>query len=480
MPKTKISYRTMIMTYITYTIMVLMGHLRDQFGKIFTPWNYRNFYVQDGIPPLYTTLESFFIRRLYTRICDCWNRPIEGIPGKEIKIYERVSRDNNRSFRLTGKKIPALNFGSYNYLGFANPDDANIEACLQAVDAYDLNSAYPVADELFCKSTQQSPDTSPPRSVLEKELAQFLHKEDCIVFSMGFGTNTWVLSALLEDSLVFSDVNNHASLVCGMKLTNAQVIIFEHNSMADLERKLRFYLPQGQPETHRAWRRIFVIVEGVFSMEGTIVRLPELVALKKRYGFFIYLDEAHSIGAVGETGRGVCEHLRVPFDDVDILMGTFSKSFSAAGGYIAGSRALVHMLRTRCDASLFSEQLCPVVCTQILLCLRRIQTEPERLARLRENTAYLRRKLRRLRFQTLGDPASPVVPILICTPGKLGVFSRLCLELGLAVVVVGYPATPILTSRVRLCVSAAHTKEDIDRALSIIDGVGTILGLKAL
>ncbi|KAI4292544.1 serine palmitoyltransferase [Pancytospora philotis] len=466
----KIPYSVMIMTYISFAVMLVMGHVRDAAGKIFKPWKYKIFFEQNGIPPLYTAFESFYIRRMYRRICDCWNRPIVGIPGRKVRIQERVPVDYNREFTLSGKTIESLNFGSYNYLGFAEDTEINRPVCLDALDRYGVNCAYAGAEGAPCE----------PVRTLEKEMAAFLHQEDCIVYSMGFGTNTWALSALVTDALVFSDAYNHTSLINGLKTTNATVVVFQHNDMRDLEHKLRFHITQGQPETHRSWRRIFVVVEGIYSMEGTMVELPRLVELKKKYNFFIYMDEAHSIGAIGKTGRGVCEHTGVDFKDIDFMMGTFSKSFAGAGGYVAGSAKHIDFLRACSDGFLYAEQMPPVVATQILTCLRRIIAEPERIARLLRNTRFLRRELKRLSFATLGDPVSPVVPILICTPGKMGMFSQLCLEFGLAVVVVGYPATPILESRVRLCVSSAHRRSDIRRALRIIDNVGTILGLKSV
>ncbi|KAI5168725.1 serine palmitoyltransferase [Pancytospora epiphaga] len=469
MGRQHVSYNVMLATYISYILIVVIGHIRDQIGKIFVPKKYKCFYEQNKIPPLYTTFESFFIRRIYKRISDCWNRPISSTPGKNIKIEARISTDDNSTFQVTGTTIPALNLGSYDYLGFASEPTLTRDECIKTLESYNLNSASAPCEYVECPIVQK----------LEQEMADFLHKEDCIVFSMGFGTNSWVLSALVNDSLVFSDVNNHTSIICGVKLTNAHVVIFEHNNMASLESKLRFYLSQGQPETHRIWKKVFVIVEGIYSMEGTIVKLNELVELKKKYKFYLYVDEAHSIGAIGKTGRGVSEHLNVNFSDVDILMGTFSKSFCGAGGYVSGSKSLIRYLRANCDGVLYAEQLAPVVATQILFCLRKIVEDSSRIVKLRENTLLLREKLKKLSFPTLGDKYSPVVPVLIYAPGKLGEFSRLCLLSGLAVVVVGYPATPVLESRARLCLSSSLTREEIEKALVVIDNVGTVLGLKA-
>lgn len=468
MGKMRIYYRTIILTYLSFVILVLTGHIRDQFGKIFTPWNYNHFYEINGIPPIYTTFESFFIRRLYQRICDCWNRPIAGVPGKIIDILERVSNDGNKTFKFTGNKIRSLNFGSYNYLGFAESAEITGNATIEALEAYDINYAYPTADY----------EPNDIVKTLEKEMAEFLYKEDCIVFSMGFGTNTWNIPMIMTDSLIFSDELNHTSLICGIRMSKSKVVIFKHNNMKDLEKKLIFHISQGQPETHRAWRKIFVVVEGIYSMEGTMVDLVKLVELKKKYKFYIYMDEAHSIGAMGRTGRGICEHLNVDFNDIDFLMGTYSKSFGGFGGYIAASKEVVSFLRQYSDASLYGEQMSPVIATQILGCLREIIRDQSRIKKLQENSRFMRTKLKKLGFQLLGHKDSPIVPVLIFNPGKIGEFSRTCLLKGLAVVVVGYPATPVISSRVRLCLSASHTIEDIEKTIQIIKKIGTILGMR--
>lgn len=468
MPSRLYVYQTMILTYMAYSVIIIIGHLKDQFGKIFTPWRYKMFYDTDGFPPLYTTFESFFIRRIYRRIADCWNRPVVGFPGKVTYIQERISEDHNSTFNITGNILRTLNFGSYNYLGFGNRNDRIKRAVLEAVDKHDLNHPYPSIDN----------GPYPLVRELEREMADFIGTEDCIVHSMGFGTNTWTLSALLTDALVFSDVYNHTSLITGIKLTNANVVIFNHNDMRDLENKLIYSISQGQPETHRSWKKIFVLVEGIFSMEGTMAKLPELIELKRKYKFYLYIDEAHSCGAIGKTGRGICEHFQVDPKEVDILMGTFSKSFSSHGGYIAASKDLINYLRARSDGSLYAEQLPPLSCVQILECLRSIKEHPNKVTRLRKSTLYMRKKLKKLKFQIIGDEYSPVIPILICIPGKLGEFSRLALDMGLSVVVVGYPATPVILSRVRLCLSASHTKRDMKRALWVINHIGTVMGMK--
>jgi serine palmitoyltransferase len=390
---------------------------------------------------------------------------VVGVPGKMIKILERESKDYNETLYFTGKKIKALNVGSYNYLGFAKNKGLIIDQVLAAVDKYPINYA---SKTFQCNIIKK----------LEKEIAEFIYQEDCMVLSMGYGTNTSTIPILMSDSLIFSDELNHMSLIKGMKLSKSKIVIFGHNDMNDLECKLRHFISQGQPDTYKPWRKIFVVVEGLYSMEGTIVRLKKLVELKKTYKFYIYVDEAHSIGALGKTGRGVCEHLDVNFSEVDIHMGTFSKSFGGFGGYIAGSKSLINFLKNNNSFYKNGESMSPIVATQILFSLRELIKNKAILKRLHYNNRMLRKALEKKRFYLLGDKNSAIVPILIPSPGKIGDFSRLCLDRRIAVVVVGYPATPVLLNRVRLCVSAAHTKKDIQRIIEVIDQIGGVIGMK--
>lgn len=472
MPENKIPLRVMLVTYLSYLIVVLLGHARDTFGRLLFPLAYRKYKQDNKSPPLYSSFESFFSRRIFRRVRDCWERPITGVPGRHITVLERVSDDYNETFRLTGRKLRLLNFGSYNYLGFSSNEGPIVEKVVETVRKHPLVVAAP-AREVGCH---------PIVKELENEMASFLHQEDCMVFSIGYGTNSSNIPVICEEeTLILSDELNHASLITGAKISKGVIRVFEHNNMEDLENKLVFNISQGQPLTHRAWKKIIVIVEGIYSMEGTIVDLRTLVELKRKYKFYIFVDEAHSIGALGATGRGVCEYAGVDFRDVDILMGTFTKSFGGMGGYIAGSRKLVTWLRFYSDLSLYGDQLPPLVCSQIFESLRWISsTELGRLKieKLRSNTVLMRQNLVNAGFFVLGDSSSPVIPILIVCPGKIAEFSRRCMKEGIGVVVVGYPATPILTSRVRLCISASHTTEDVMRAFDVINRIGDDLGMK--
>ena len=248
---------------------------------------------------------------------------------------------------------------------------------------------------------------------------------------------------------------------------------------------MRNAIAQGQPSDskHVPWKKILVVVEGLYSMEGNICCLPEILALKNKYKFYLYLDEAHSIGALGPNGRGVCDYYGVDPCEVDILMGTFTKSFGAAGGYIAAKKEIVDKIRLYCHSSVYAESISLAVLQQIYTSMSIIVGDQggdegrRRIQTLAKNSRFFASELRRMGFIVYGYD-SPVIPLLLCNPAKIPAFSREMLDRGIAVVVVGYPATPIITSRVRFCISAAHTEEDLKFALEQISEVGDRLCLK--
>ncbi|MCO5565443.1 hypothetical protein L7F22_019116 [Adiantum nelumboides] len=319
--------------------------------------------------------------------------------------------------------------------------------------------------------------------------------------------------------------------------------------MRELEKLLRESISQGMPRTHRPWKKIVLLVEGLYSMEGTLVNLPRLMELKKKYKFYLYVDEAHSIGALGPRGRGVCDYYGIDPRSIDILMGTFTKSFGAAGGYICGSKALIDRIRLTNHANIYGETLAPPILTQIIASMagimgvgRNVQEHAllpawfdlpprmldgsegkERLRRLAFNARYLSSGLRKLGFIVYGHRDSPIVPLLIFHPGKMALFSRMMFDRSKAlppsqrfvsevneeefqrqrdeetrylydptansksgktirppivVVVVAYPATPLISSRVRYCVSAAHNVDDMQAVLRASDEVGSVLSMK--
>ena len=467
----------LITTYLGYALLTLVGHLREILDKFFFPEQFKDLRVHNGMAPLMSDFDSFYSRRSFFRIRDCWNRPVTGVPSRTITLLERTTPDENRTLQLTGEQVTCINMASYNYLGFAQAHGPCADAVEQCIDSVGVSIASPRAEH----------GTIAIHRELEELVARFLGVEAAVVFGMGFATNSAMIPALVDKGcLIMSDQLNHSSLVTGCRLSGATIATFLHNNMNDLEEKLREQIVSGQPRTHRPWRKILVVVEGLYSMEGSILRLPDLLALKRKYKFYLFVDEAHSIGALGPNGRGVCDLWGVDPREVDVLMGTFTKSFGAAGGYLAGSRQLVEHLKREGPGYLYSEPIMPPICQQVLTSMRIIMGEQEgcedegrlRLTAIRENSIYFMRELKKMGFIVYGDEGSPIIPALIFNPGKIAAFSRECLARGVAVVVVGFPATPIISSRVRFCISASHTRQDLDRVLSVVKEVGTIMMMR--
>ncbi|XP_063146244.1 serine palmitoyltransferase 2 [Candoia aspera] len=467
-----------VLTYVGYGVLTLFGYLRDflRHWKIEKCHHATERDEQKDFVPLYQDFENFYTRNLYMRIRDGWNRPICSVPGAKLDLLERVSHDYNWTFKYTGNIIKdVINLGSYNYLGFAE----NAGVCKDVVAK--------VLSQYGCGvcSTRQEMGNLDKHEELESLVARFLGVESVLTYGMGFATNSMNIPALVgKGCLIVSDELNHASLVLGARLSGATVRIFKHNNMQNLEKLLKDAIVYGQPHTHRPWKKILIIVEGIYSMEGSIVRLPEVIALKKKYKSYLYLDEAHSIGALGPNGRGVVEYFGLKPEDVDVMMGTFSKSFGAAGGYVGGKKELIDYLRVYSHSTVYATSFSPPVVQQIITSMKCIMGEDGttlgklRIQQLTENTRYFRRQLKKMGFIIYGNEDSPVVPLMLYMPAKLGALGRELLKRQIGIVVVGFPATPIIESRARICLSASHNREILDTALKKLDEVGNLLLLK--
>ncbi|KAG7192514.1 serine palmitoyltransferase component [Scheffersomyces spartinae] len=462
-----------IATYISYLILIIVGNIRDFFGKVFRPKDYEFLVESNGYAPWYTAFESFYVRRLKTRIDDCFARPIHGVPGRYINCFNRKAIRGG--FVYDGTSNECLNLSSYNYLGFAQSHGVCTDAALKSVDDYGTSVCSPRAHS----------GTSDLHLECERVIADFVGKEDAIIVSQGYGTNANLFSSLADSkTLVISDELNHASIRFGIRLTGAVVKVFKHNDMKDLEKLLRNQIAQGQPKTHRPWKKIIIAVEGLYSMEGNLCNLPKLVELKEKYKSYLFVDEAHSIGALGPSGKGVCDYFSIDPNRIDLLMGTLTKSFGATGGYFAGDKKIIDKLRINYISNNYTESVPPPVLAQIISSLRVIRGElnpgegEERLQRIAFNSRYLRLGLKKLGFIVYGADDSPVVPLLLFLPAKMPALSRMLYDMGIAVVIVSYPATPIISARARLCVSAALTKEDLDYILEKINEVGELIYLK--
>ena len=420
--------------------------------------------------------ESFFARRVYHRLQDCFARPLCSAPGVYIDIMERLSNDNNCTLFLTGKYKRCLNLGSYNYLGFA--DD------WQATCKDEVLKATITWPNSLCSSRMDMGSTVLHEN-LEQCVADYVGKEASIVYSMGYATNAGTIPSLMgPGTLVVSDSLNHTSLVNGARGSSSMIRVFRNNDIQHLEDILCEAIFKGQPHHHRPWKKIMVIIEGIYSMEGTICKLKEIVGVCKKYKAYIYLDEAHSIGALGYNGRGICEHAGVNPSDIDIMMGTFTKSFGAMGGYIAASKEIINHIKSTSSGLLLHSSISCIVAQQIMTSLNIITGRDgttigrNKLDALVNNSNYFRSGLKKLGLEVIGDYDSPIIPIMIYCPAKLCSFSRECLKRGVAVVVVGFPATPLLLSRARFCISASHSKNDLDYAIEVIDELATLFCLK--
>jgi serine palmitoyltransferase len=463
--------------YLSYSILTNIGRIRDFFGKRFRPSRYKHLRDADGYAPLNSDFENFYFRRFKTRLNDCFARPITGVPGRYITLMDRESKDRNKHFELTGTYTETLNLSSYNYLGFAQSEGYCADTVEESIKDLGISYVSPRSDS----------GTTDLVVEVEREVANFVGKPDAMVFSTGFSTNSTTFAGLIDKGcLIISDELNHSSIRVGSRISGATIRPYKHNNMDSLERLLRRSISEGQPgyPQYRPWRKILLVAEGLYSMEGTIVDLPGLVRLKEKYKFYLFIDEAHSIGALGPRGRGVCDYFDMDPSRIDILMGTFTKSFGANGGYVAADKHIIDKLRSTNAAMPYAETTAPPVLMQILSSLRLItgEVDPgqgmERLQRIAFNARYLRLGLKRLGFILYGHDDSPVVPLIIYHPAKLQAFSHEMLRRKIAIVITGYPATALISGRARFCLSAAHNKEDLDRILVACDEVGDLLQLK--
>lgn len=463
-----------IMTYLNYAVLTIFGWFRDllRFYGIEKTLGAQERTEMSDFVPLYQAIEGFYTRNVYNRLGDAFCRPVCSVAGATVSLVERITRDSNWSFEYTGNiQHDVVNVGSYNYLGFSENNGSCAEKAIKAVESApggvgssraELGS-YEIHDEL------------------ESRWSNFLGVEDTLTFGMGFATNSMNIPSIVGPGcLILSDELNHASLILGCRLSGAKIKVYRHNDMRHLEEVLKESIIHGQDRIRRPYKKILIVVEGIYSMEGSVVNLGELIKIKKKYGAYVYLDEAHSIGALGSTGRGVTEHHGVDPRDVDVMMGTYTKSFGAAGGYISGSKSLIAHLRKTSHAQVYAGSMAPGICAQVIGTIDQLENieGKSRVEKLARNTSYFREKLSEKGFIVFGSDASPVVPMMIYMPSKLLAFSRLMLENKIACVVVGFPATPIVSARVRFCLSASHTLEQIDYVLEQTNKLGDLLALR--
>lgn len=303
---------------------------------------------------------------------------------------------------------------------------------------------------------------------LEERIASFKQTEAAVTFSSGYVTNLSTISSLLRrGDTVICDKLNHASIVDGCLLAQAQFVRFRHNDMEHLERRLKEVQGNG---------RILVVADAVFSMDGDIIDLPTISQLCRQYGAYLMIDEAHSVGVIGETGHGIEEHFGMPPDCIDIKMGTLSKTIPSAGGYVAGSQELITFLKHEARGFIFSAAVPPASAAAAKAAFDVIEAEPERIQKLQDNYNHFTNRLRTAGFDLLYTETA-IVPVVCGSTERGTSLARYCQERGIFVQAVGAPVVPEGMARLRACVSAAHTVADIDYCVDVIIEGGHELGI---
>ena len=452
-----------IKLYMRYLLLFIKGVVLDIVNL--------NFVYEPELVEL--NKEDLFYRYIYCQIKDNFSRPLQSEPGTTIRVQKRrlVRHNATFDFLVDSDFVDCTNLGSYNYLGMAGFSETRSPSVQRVIENY---GSFDIAEE------EDAGGEETLQRSLEAEMCKFLEKEACMLFGMGFAGNASLIPCLVNnagihdpDILVFSDEFNHSSLVEGIRLSNVTVRTFAHNDMESLASLL-------QKAVHeKLWKEIFVFVEGLYSMEGTFCKLADLVSIKKKFNFRIYLDEAHSIGAVGESGRGITEQFGVDRSEIDFMYGTFTKSFGSSGGYFCSDAKVVRFLKKNSTLSTFSNSYSSPACKQCLMCIRELAEGSEKPSILREKSNFFRENLKIIGFDVLGDEDSPIIPVLIQDLIKLVRFSRVCLKEGLAVVIVGNPAVPLLQSRARFCISSKHSDQQLLFSLDKLNKIFIDLGLKS-
>lgn len=369
----------------------------------------------------------------------------------ELGVYpyfREITGKQGTEVEMGGHKV--LMFGSNAYTGLTG-DPRIIESAKEALDKYGSG----------CAGSRFLNGTLDIHVKLEKDLAEFVHKDEALCFSTGFSVNAGVIAMIggREDYIICDD-RDHASIVDGRRLSFAHQLKYKHNDMEDLERIL-------QKLPYEAIK--LIVVDGVFSMEGDLAKLPEIVELKKKYNCSIMVDEAHGIGVFGKQGRGVCDYFGLS-DEVDLIMGTFSKSLASIGGFIAGDWDTINFLRHSCRTYIFSASNTPAATAAAQTALNILKSEPERLEKLWDVTHYALKRFKEEGFE-IGDTESPIIPLYIRDAEKTFLITALAYERGVFINPVVPPACAPQDTLVRYALMATHTKEQVDRSVEILKGI---------
>ena len=362
--------------------------------------------------------------------------------------FREITGKQGTEVEMGGHKV--LMFGSNAYTGLTG-DQRVIDAAKKALDQYGSG----------CAGSRFLNGTLDLHVKLEKELAEFEHKDDALCFSTGFSVNAGVIAMVVgRNDYVICDDRDHASIVDGRRLSFAHQLKYKHNDMDDLEKIL-------QKLPYEAIK--LIVVDGVFSMEGDLANLPEIVKLKKKYNCSIMVDEAHGLGVFGKEGRGVCDHFGLT-DEVDLIMGTFSKSLASIGGFIAGDADTINYLRHTCRTYIFSASDTPAATAAALEALHIVRSEPERIEALWRVTKYALRRFKEEGFE-IGETESPIIPLYVRDVEKTFIVTARAFDNGVFINPVIPPACAPQDTLVRFALMATHTEEQVERGVQILKKV---------
>ena len=416
------------------------AHKKDAQNKpAFAEYDYSNFYYGSGDDPL-NLLKPFsqWYEEALPNGYYLYSEPLQSAPSTRVQVKNRK----------TGAIMDLLNLASYNYLGISYRDEVK-KAAIAAIEKYGLGaSGSPILS-----------GTLEIHKELEREVASFKDKQAAILFPTGYSANVGFISALMRagDNILL-DQYSHASIVDGAILAKSKTTFFRHNNPMDLERKLL-----------KCTGKKLVVVEGVYSMDGDVCLLPEIVEVAKRHGARILIDEAHSTFLFGPNGRGVAEHFGLD-NEVDFHLGTFSKSLGGQGGFVCGSQDLIDYVHAFGRSRFFSCNLAPPIAAGLKAGLEIAASEPQLRAKLWSNVAYMRRRFAEEGID-IGKSTSQVMPVLVNNDAKVFAVAEKTQERGLYLQPVTYPAVPKHKSRLRISISAAHKEEELEFATNVIAGV---------
>ncbi len=392
-------------------------------------------------------------KSLFERL-DAFTIPDELKAAGIYPYFRSIEENYDTEVIIGGKRL--LMFGSNSYMGLTNHPKVK-EAAKKAIDKYGSS----------CSGSRFLNGTSRLHIELEEKLADHLGKEAALTFTTGFQTNLGTVAALTGRSgVLILDELDHASIIEGSRLSFSKVLKFVHNNMKDLENSLK----SVEKEKIK-----MIVVDGIFSMEGDICNLPEITRLAKKYQATVMVDDAHALGVIGELGKGTADHFGLT-DEVDLIMGTFSKSLASVGGFIASTAEIVNYLQHHARPMIFSASMPPSAAAAAMAALEIIQTEPERQEKLWSNTAYMANAMQELGFDT-NTSETPIIPIYIRDNHLTFQFTQELFEEGIFVNPVVSPAVRSDSSLVRMSIMATHTKKQLDEAIDKIEKVAARLNI---